>query len=240
MSLKNGLRSDLIFESKKLKVSNEEEIFTKDINNKNEMFSVIKFPKTFEDNNLVDVLGNKIKMFLEQENIQKNSHIFVVGIGNDSHTADSVGPKVLKHIKVNTYLEELGINIEGVKVSSLEPGVLGETGIDTRRIVESVVEEIKPDVVIVIDSVVAESAENLNNTIEITNRGIIPGSGIKVNLEDISKKSLGIPVIAIGVATAVEVSINGDAFLLSTSDVELFVKKISRVIGDALNNIFYS
>lgn len=235
----NNFRSDLIFEKQKMIDINKNDINVKEFRSKNLIHKIIKFSKNFDEQLLSKKILKSIKELFEIENIKKNFHVFVVGIGNDSHTADSVGPKVLKHIKVNTQFEYFDIEILGNKVSTLEPGVLGETGIDTSKIVESMVAQIKPDVVIIIDAVVAKKINNLNTIIEITNSGITPGSGVKANNYEIGSRTLNVPVIVIGVATAIEIKRENSTYLLSTSDIEKYVDKISRIIGEALNKFFY-
>ncbi|MBR6113236.1 MAG: GPR endopeptidase, partial [Bacilli bacterium] len=171
----------------------------------------------------------------------KKDHIFIVGLGNENHTADSIGPKTLKHIQVNSFLENIGVEISGNKVSALEPGVLGETGILTDKIISSVSKEIKPDLIILIDSFVSDDINYLNKTIEITNYGINPGSGLKGINSKIDKTTLGIPILVIGVVTAIEIKFTNDnninfiPYLLSTKDIDEFVINISKIIGQSIN-----
>ncbi len=235
----NNNRSDLIFEKQKMIHNNKNNMSVTEFKNKNIIHKIIKFSKNFDEKLLSKKILKSIKELFEIENIKKNFHVFVVGIGNDSHTADAVGPKVLKHIKVNTQFEYFDIEIVGNRVSTLEPGVLGETGIDTGKIVESIVDQIKPDVVIIIDAVVAKKINNLNTVIEITNAGMTPGSGVKANNYEIGSRTLNVPVIVIGVATAIEIKRDNLTYLLSTSDIEKYVDQISRIIGETLNEFFY-
>lgn len=234
----NNFRSDLIFEKENLE-NKKNDINIIGFEKNKSIHKIIKFVKNFDEKDLSKKIMECLKELFLIEKIKNNFHAFVVGIGNDSHTADAVGPKVLKYIKVNTQFEYLDIEIKGNKVSTLEPGVLGETGIDTSRIVESITSDIQPDVVIIIDAVVAKKMTNLNNIIEITNAGIIPGSGVKINASKIGRETLNVPVIVIGVATAIEIKKDGNTYLLSTSDIEKYVDKISRIIGETLNEFFY-
>ena len=189
---------------------------------------------------LKNKLKKEILFSFNQMNITKNSHIFIVGLGNDNHTADSIGPKTLKHIKVNSFLENIGIKIKANKVSALEPGVLGETGILTHKIISSVSKEIKPDLIILIDSFVSDDINYLNKSIEINNIGINPGSGIKGISSEINKDTFNIPILVIGVVTAVEIKFSNEdknfiPYLLSTKDIDEFVINISKIIGEAIN-----
>lgn len=192
------------------------------------------------------ILIKEIKYFFNILGITNNDHIFIVGIGNDTHTADSVGPKILKHIKVNSFLNNLGIKIKGNKVSTLEPGVLGETGILTSKIIKSVSEEIKPDLVILIDSFISEDIDLLNKTIEINNYGIDTGIGIKEINSSINNELLNCKILTIGVITGVELSLSKEKdknyipYLLTSKDIDSYVNEISLLIADAINTTIYN
>lgn len=237
-----GSRTDLILEKQKIKkkVQNTDcKVFNSKDNE--DQYRTIHFSNLNNKEKIKDALKKEIIYFLSLMHIPKKGHFFIVGLGNENHTADSVGPKTLQYLNVNAYLEPLGITIENNKISALEPGVLGETGIETNRIIESVVKEIKPDVVILIDAYVSEDINYLNKTIQITNAGIIPGSGLKGLNSEISYKSLKIPVLVIGVPTAIEVTFSKTKkeetlpYILSTKNVDEYVLEISKVIADALN-----
>ena len=188
-----------------------------------------------------DIIKNSLKKeliyFLNKIDINKKDHIFIIGLGNDNHTADSIGPNTLKYIKVNSYLENIGIKINGNKISALEPGVLGETGIVTEKIIYSVSKEIKPNLIILIDSFVSDNINDLNKTIQINNIGIKSGCGIKGINTTIDKNSLGIPIIVIGVVTCVEFKIDNMPYILSTKDIDEYVSNISKIIGYSINEV---
>lgn len=186
---------------------------------------------------LKDVLKNEINYFFNKVNNLKS--ILIVGLGNDSFTADSVGPKVIKQINVNAHLINLGLNTNSIKVSALEPGVLGQTGIDTTKIIASVTNEIKPDMILVIDSFITNNLKDNEKTIQITNDGIIPGSGIMGINSKINKKSLGSPVIVIGVPTALEITLNKQKLIVSSNSVDKYVADISNLIANAINEVLY-
>lgn len=205
--------------------------------NNNYIFKTIIFD---DINNVENELVKIIKYFFNKMKVNKNSHILIVGIGNDNYIADSVGPKTLKNIKVNSFLENLDINIDGPIISSLEPGVLSETGILTEKIIKSVTKEIKPDLVILIDSFISNDIKDLNRTIEVNNKGLSTGMGVIGINSNINEKKLKTPIITIGVTTAVEVSfskknINYIPYILSTKDVDKYINSISKIIASALN-----
>lgn len=209
--------------------------FTKIQNNY--IYKTIFFNKI--TNKLKDELKEVLKLFINKLN--NINHIFIVGIGNDNYTADSIGPKTLKHIKVNSYLKNF-IN-DKIIVSSLEPGVLSETGILTERIIKSISNEIKPDLIILIDSFISSNIDYLNKTIEISNTGISTGIGINNINSNIDENLLNIPIITIGVTTAVEVKftkekdINYIPYILSTKDIDKYIDEISKIIGISLNEV---
>ena len=143
--------------------------------------------------------------------------VLVVGLGNREVTADALGPYVLDNLMITrhimrTYGKAAYENDYNNEISSMEPGVMARTGMETAEIVKGVVTETKPDVLIVIDALAARSTRRLNRTIQITNTGIQPGSGVGNHRNALTEESLGLPVIAIGVPTVVDAAtIVGDA-----------------------------
>lgn len=197
-------------------------------------YKLIEFTDLLDKLKIKKELMKNIKYFVKK---RKKQHIFIVGLGNEDNTADSIGPKVIKKIKVNSHFSDYGI-ITKNKISALEPGVLGTTGINTKRIIESVTNEIKPDLVIIIDSYVTKDFKYLNKSIQITDKGITPGSGFSSKENEISFNTLHIPVLVIGVATAIEINKYNKSYIVSTKDIDLYVKEISDVISDSLNTVF--
>lgn len=161
----------------------------------------------YEDReNVGKVLVKEIKDILNKNNIKDNYECLVIGLGNKKSTPDALGPMVIDNILVTRHLFELNTDVkEGIrKVSAIIPGVMGNTGIETIDIIKGIVDNVKPKFIIVIDSLCASSIERLNKTIQLTDTGIHPGSGIGNMRKEISKDTLGIPVIAIGVPMVVE------------------------------------
>ena len=161
----------------------------------------------YEDReNVGKVLVNEIKDILNKNNIKDNYECLVIGLGNKKSIPDALGPMVIDNILVTRHLFELNADVKkGIrKVSAIIPGVMGNTGIETIDIIKGIVDTVKPKFIIVIDSLCASSIERLNKTIQLTDTGIHPGSGIGNMRKEISKDTLGIPVIAIGVPTVVE------------------------------------
>lgn len=140
---------------------------------------------------------------------EEEQSILVVGLGNREVTADALGPQVVDNLFITRHIvREYGkaayscdrMNL----ISALEPGVMAKTGMETAEIVKGVVEETAPNVVIVIDALAARSTKRLNRTIQITNTGIQPGSGVGNHRNALTEESLGVPVIAIGIPTVVD------------------------------------
>jgi len=136
-----------------------------------------------------------------------NSKILIVGLGNWNITADSLGPKVVKRVLVTrqyfvNYKKDSDETM--ANVSAISPGVMGITGIETGEIVKGVVEKVKPDLVIAVDALASRKMERINTTIQISDSGINPGAGVGNNRMELTEKTLGVPVIAIGVPTVVD------------------------------------
>lgn len=163
-----------------------------------------------------------LKSTYEDINLTKDSKVLVIGLGNEESTPDSLGPKSMNHVLVTRHLFLLGDVEEGYRnVASFKPSVTGVTGIETKDLIEGITEKIKPDLLIVIDALASNSIDRLNKTIQITTSGISPGSGIGNNRVEISKETMNIPVIALGVPTVVE------ATTIVQDTLQLLLKQIS-------------
>ncbi|MDR2043021.1 MAG: GPR endopeptidase [Clostridium sp.] len=147
----------------------------------------------------------------------KEQSILVVGLGNREVTADALGPQVVDNLLITRHVVKAygkaAYNKKEMNlISSIEPGVMAKTGMETAEIIKGVVAETKPDVLIVIDALAARSTKRLNRTIQISNTGIQPGSGVGNHRNALTETTLGVPVIAIGVPTVVDAAtIVGDA-----------------------------
>lgn len=135
--------------------------------------------------------------------------VLVVGLGNRAVTPDSLGPRVVDNLYITRHiLNEYGrfaFGKEGMnRISSIVPGVMAQTGMESMEIVAAVVKETKPDFVIAIDALAARNTKRLNRTIQVTDTGINPGSGVGNHRHGLNEKSLGVPVIAIGIPTVVD------------------------------------
>lgn len=171
-------------------------------------------------------------------NLNENSTVLVVGLGNAHVTPDSLGPKVVDRLFVTRHMfrympEALG---EGFRtVSAVSPGVLGITGIETSEIVEGIVEHIRPDLVIAIDALASLSLNRVNASIQIADSGINPGSGVGNHRKALNEETLGCKVIAVGVPTVVHAAtIANDAIDLVLSQLNESVpgNQVSQLFGN--------
>ena len=133
--------------------------------------------------------------------------VFVAGLGNAELTADAIGPRTVRLLTATRHLREhaAGLYREAgcAALSALAPGVLGQTGIETVEILRGTVQTVRPDVMLVIDSLAARSCTRLASTVQITDTGISPGSGVGNHRAAINRATVGVPVISVGVPTVV-------------------------------------
>lgn len=179
---------------------------------------------------LVGVLCQQMQKIIK---LEENSTVLVVGLGNWNVTPDSLGPSVVENLYVTRHLkamypEKIGPGFRNV--CAIAPGVLGLTGIETSEIIYGIAKRLNPDLVIAIDALAARSMHRLNTTIQISDTGIYPGSGVGNRRQGITRENLDIPVIAIGVPTVV------DAATLANDVIELLIKAIRNEV-DVNNNV---
>ena len=141
--------------------------------------------------------------------LEKEKFVLVVGLGNQAITADSLGPEVVGNLRMTRHLiREYGLKSTSEEalhaISGIVPGVMAQTGMETSEIIEGVVEITKPDVVIAVDALAARSTRRLNRTIQITDTGITPGSGVGNHRNGLTEENLKVKVIGIGVPTVVD------------------------------------
>ena len=144
-----------------------------------------------------------------EENQEKGYSVLVVGLGNREVTPDALGPYVVDQLNVTRHIvQEYGRYAVGKGgsriVSAIVPGVMAQTGMESAEIIRGIVNETTPDLIMVIDALAARSTKRLNRTIQISDAGIHPGAGVVNHRSEITKDTMGIPVIAIGVPTVVD------------------------------------
>jgi len=137
--------------------------------------------------------------------LQQSDTVLVIGLGNWNITPDALGPKVISKLMITRHMEqEFPSDSKLRQVCAISPGVLGITGIETFEIVKGVLDRVHPNLIIVIDSLASRKMERISTTIQIADTGISPGSGVGNKRVEISEKTLGVKVVAIGVPTVVD------------------------------------
>lgn len=181
------------------------------LNKKEGNYVTIEFDDVTDTTNYNKVKGlvkMELSCLLSKMNIKDTDTCLFIGLGNAKSTPDSLGPKVSKDVIVTKHIYDLGeLDSKYRVVSVISPGVSATTGIETSDIVDSIVKKIKPNFIIAVDALASGSIDRVNKTIQMTDTGIHPGSGIGNARKEISESTIGIPVIAIGVPTVVDASV---------------------------------
>jgi len=184
-------------------------------------------------------ISKELAVHLKKLMGEEEQSVLVVGLGNRDVTPDALGPYVVKNINITRHvIREYGkasMDEERVnQVSGIVPGVMAQTGMETLEIIRGVVEETKPQLVVVVDALAARSTKRLNRTIQITDTGINPGSGVGNHRDGINEQVLGVPVIAIGVPTVVDAAtIVNDTMesLIEAMDSSSHIKNLGGALG---------
>ena len=162
----------------------------------------------------------------------RQQSILVVGLGNQEITADSLGPRAVSNLHMTRHvIREYGLksneHMKMHQISGIVPGVMAQTGMETLEIVRGVVSETKPDLVIAVDALAARSTTRLNRTIQITDTGITPGSGVGNHRKALDRRTLGVPVIAVGVPLVVYASTIASDALCALGEGEVEEERIA-------------
>ena len=166
----------------------------------------LKTASSSDIDNASEILKSELSKLINTH-CSPQDEILIVGLGNQFSTPDSLGPKVVSEIEITKHFLKYTPQyvIDGTRsVCAIAPGVLGTTGIETFDIVKGIVDKVKPQMLIVVDSLASKSIERISSTIQISDTGIVPGSGVNNSRQELSIDTLGIPVIAIGVPMVVE------------------------------------
>ena len=214
------------------------------------------------------LIADELRLLLEgalQRKIDTKLSVLVAGLGNSSMTPDSIGPKTVEKLIVTSHLKKLDKKLYEklgcCALSAIAPGVLGQTGIESSELIIAAKECARAEAVIVIDALAAGSFERLGATLQLCDTGIRPGSGIGNRRKEISQKTLGVPVIVIGVPTVMDSSTliydvvsqngknklplsvekileNGRSFFVSPKDCDEIARVSCDILSDALNSLF--
>lgn len=207
-----------------------------------------------------EIISEKIKLLLTSSNKKINS-VLVIGLGNPYLMSDSIGPLTIKEITPNNHLKDIDPHLYSllgsVSISAFSPGVTSQTGMEAASLIKNAVDAVKPSAVICIDALATRDVNRLGTTVQLSDTGISPGSGIGNSRAEISKKTLGVPVIAVGVPTVVDCSTlvysmlreagieelspeieerleNGKGFFVTLKDADSVVREISSVLSRAI------
>ena len=195
---------------------------------------------------VAEELSKYVDDVLKMDKEKEDYTVLVVGLGNRDVTPDALGPHTVDCLNVTRHIvKEYGkyaMGDEGVQmVSAIAPGVMAQTGMESYEIIKGIVKTTKPDAVIVVDALAARNTKRLNRTIQIADTGIHPGSGVGNHRNEISKETLGVPVIAIGVPTVVDAAtIVRDTMehLLSTLETDDKYEIMQELIAPHLYGMF--
>lgn len=217
-------------------------------------YITVDLPEFSHESELLDgrltAISESIKNLLP-ENAQK---ILVAGLGNDDITPDALGPLCAKQIFATRHIKGdliTDLSLTNLKsVAAVSTGVLGQTGIETAEYIKGIVDLIKPDAVIIIDALASRRLERLGKTVQLTDTGITPGSGVGNFRKTIDKTTLGVPVISMGVPTVVDGNtivsdltggkaqnnqINADEMMVTPREIDTIISRAARLISLSIN-----
>ena len=183
-----------------------------------------------------------------------DNNILIIGLGNSGITPDALGPQAVSGIIATRHLrDELpkGHFLSGLhSVSALATGVLGQTGIEVAEITKAVCDRTSPECVIVIDALACADTSRLGTTIQLTDTGISPGSGVQNSRKELSRRTLGVPVVAVGVPTVIDMhtiyeNMSGRSpektlpnMMVTPRDIDRIIDRTAKLIAHALNRAF--
>lgn len=208
-------------------------------------------------------MGVISNMLTELLALKESDHVMVVGLGNPAITPDRIGPLTVKNTMVTNHLVQNMPEHFGSfrRVSVLEPGVLGTTGMESAKVIKAVVSEIKPDKIVAIDALASRSLNRVCRTVQICDTGIVPGSGVGNARAAINAETLGVPVISMGVPTVVDAGTLaadlieqsgkdapepesfgevGGEMIVTPKEIDVQVTDLSKLLGYSLNKAFHA
>ena len=217
-----------------------------------------------KEKEVIQVFSNELKMIIDQH-IDKSDEILIVGLGNLNATPDSFGAKVVENIEITRHIKMFlpnAIDKTVRSVSAIVPGVLGTTGIETIEIVKGITNNIKPKLIIAIDSLCSKNIDRIGKSIQISDTGIVPGGGVGNRQEELSEETLGIPVVGVGIPTVLDaatividtlnncdIQINEDElvnkmklnkfnFIVTPKEIDSLIEKITTIVSEGINMSF--
>lgn len=216
---------------------------------------------TEKEEKIINTFSKELKDIIEK-NSNKSDEILIVGLGNLYATPDSLGSKVVQNIEITRHIKIYlpnAIDPNTRSVSAITPGVLGTTGVETIEIVKGIVDNIKPKLVIAIDSLCSKNIDRINKSIQISDTGIVPGGGVGNKQEELSEDTLGIPVIGVGVPTVLDAAtividtlnsckiniseneivekmkLNNFNFIVTPKEIDSLIESMSNIVSEGIN-----
>ncbi len=206
-------------------------------------YITVDVPSFVNDTDIFDGRLKKISGILKNLLPAECDNVLVAGLGNMDITADALGPKTNSYVLATRHISsdlrrEMGF--ENLKsVSTVRTGVLGETGIESAEIIKGIVNVINPSCVIAVDALASSSAERLGTTIQLSDTGIFPGSGVGNHRFEISEKTLGVPVVSIGIPTVVSTGVikgaNDNSMFVTPREIDKVTEQGAKLIGMSIN-----
>lgn len=184
----------------------------------------------------VELLAGFVQKLLP---LNRSDCVLIAGLGNRAITADAVGPETVSGILVTRHLiRQLPEDFSQFRpVCALETGVLGTTGLESAELLRAAVEAVRPDALIAVDALAARDRSRLCRTIQLTDSGIVPGSGVGNAREELSARTFGLPVLAVGVPTVVD---EGEGLILTRRDMDKTLRDLGRLLSCGLNKALQS
>lgn len=215
-----------------------------------------------KEDGIIQVLSKELKNIIDRH-IKENEEILIVGLGNLHATPDALGSKVVENVEITRHIKMYlpnAIDKNVRSVSAFTPGVLGTTGIETVEVVKGIVDNIKPKLVIAIDSLCSKNIDRINKSIQICDTGIVPGGGVGNRREELSEKTLNVPVIAVGVPTVLDAAtiviealnvcdvnfseddiitkmkLNNFNFIVTPKEIDELIENMSSIVSEGINS----
>ncbi len=206
-------------------------------------YITVVVPSFVNDTDIYDGRLRQISSIIKKLLPAECDNVLVAGVGNMEITADALGPKTNSYILATRHISkelQKDMGFENLKsVSSIRTGVLGETGIESAEFIKGIVNVINPSCVIVVDALAASSAERLGTTVQISDTGIFPGSGVGNHRFEISQSTLGVPVVAVGIPTVVSAGIikgvNDTSMFVTPREIDRVTEQGAKLIGMSIN-----
>lgn len=217
-----------------------------------------------KENQIIKTFSKELKAIIDKH-IKPNEEILIVGLGNSFSTPDSLGAKVVQNIEITRHIKIYlpnAIDRNTRSVSAITPGVLGTTGIETVEIVRGIVDNIKPKLVIAIDSLCSKNIDRINKSIQISDTGIVPGGGVGNRQAELSKETLLVPVIGVGIPTVLDAAtividtlnacdvniseneivdkmkLNNFNFIVTPKEIDELIENMTAIVSEGINMSF--